>query len=56
VLQGDATDPSTLAPLLAGHDAVVSASQFQTSDVNALIAAVKKAGVNSDSVATSDRR
>jgi putative NADH-flavin reductase len=43
--QGDATQPAALAPLLAGHDAVVSASRFQTSDATALIAAVKTAGV-----------
>jgi len=42
---GDATQPSSLAPLIAGHDAVVSASRFETSDPSALIAAVKKAGV-----------
>jgi len=43
--QGDATQSLTLAPLLAGHDAVLSASRFQTSDANRLITAVKKAGV-----------
>lgn len=43
--QGDATKSLMLAPLLAGHDAVLSASRFQTSDANALITAVKKAGV-----------
>lgn len=43
--QGDATQPAALAPLLAEHDAVVSASRFQTSDATALIAAVKTAGV-----------
>jgi putative NADH-flavin reductase len=43
--QGDATQPSILAPLIAGHDAVLSASRFQTSDANALITAAKKAGV-----------
>lgn len=43
--QGDATQSLTLAPLLAGHDAVLSASRFQTSDANALITAVRKAGV-----------
>jgi len=43
--QGDATRSLTLAPLLAGHDAVLSASRFQTSDANGLITAVKKAGV-----------
>jgi putative NADH-flavin reductase len=45
VKAGDATDASALAPLLAGHDAVVSASRFQTSDATALVDAVKKAGV-----------
>jgi len=42
---GDATQPVQLAPLLAGHDAVISATRFQSSDPNALIAAVKQAGV-----------
>ena len=41
----DATTAPTLAPLLARHDAVVSASRFQTSDATALVDAVKKAGV-----------
>lgn len=46
VLQaGDATQPAWLAPLLAGHDVVISAMRFQSSDPNALIAAVKQAGV-----------
>jgi uncharacterized protein len=43
--EGDATQPSTLAPLIAGDDAVVSPSRFQTSDANALINAVKRSGV-----------
>ncbi len=43
--QGDATQSLMLASLLAGHDAVLSASRFQTSDANALITAVRKAGV-----------
>lgn len=43
--QGDATQPAILAPLIAGHDAVMSASRFQTSDANALINAMKNAGV-----------
>jgi putative NADH-flavin reductase len=42
---GDATQPTQLAALLAGHDAVISATRFQTSDPRALIAAVKQAGV-----------
>lgn len=45
VLQADATKPDSLAPCLVGQDAVISASRFVTSDANALIAAVKKAGV-----------
>src|ERR1700742_1817182 len=32
LVQGDANDPSTLAPLLAGHDAVISASRFDGAD------------------------
>ncbi|HXS04682.1 MAG TPA: NAD(P)-dependent oxidoreductase [Rhodanobacter sp.] len=43
---GDATRPAQLAPLLAGHDVVISAMRFQSSDPNALIAAVKQAGVH----------
>ncbi|HTO40257.1 MAG TPA: NAD(P)-dependent oxidoreductase [Rhizomicrobium sp.] len=45
ILQADATDPGSLAPHLVGHDAVISAARFVTSDANALIAAVKTAGV-----------
>ena len=45
IKQGDATQPAILAPLIAGHDAVMSASRFQTSDANALITAMKNAGV-----------
>ena len=29
IKQGDATQPEMLAPLIAGHDAVMSASRFQ---------------------------
>lgn len=43
--QGDATNPSSLIPLLAHHGAVISASRFQTSSADALIAAVKEAGI-----------
>ena len=43
--QGDANQPAQLAPLLAGHDAVLSALKFATSDAALLIAAVKQAGV-----------
>jgi uncharacterized protein len=42
---GDATEPTSLVPLLAGHDVVVSAMRFESSDPRALIAAVKQAGV-----------
>ena len=41
----DATDAARLAPLLAGHDAVISASNFVSSNAQALIAAIKQAGV-----------
>jgi len=42
---GDASEPTSLVPLLAGHDVVVSAMRFESSDPRALIAAVKQAGV-----------
>jgi uncharacterized protein len=45
VLQADATDPNSLAPRLKGNDAVISASRFVTSDADALVTAVKMAGV-----------
>jgi putative NADH-flavin reductase len=45
ILQADATDPDSLAPHLVGHDAVISASRFVTSDADALVSAVKTAGV-----------
>ena len=45
VVVADATKPDVLAPCLAGHDAVISASRFVSSDADALIAAVKMAGV-----------
>ncbi|MGH6704052.1 MAG: NAD(P)-dependent oxidoreductase [Bradyrhizobium sp.] len=45
VLQADATDKNSLAPRLVGNDAVISASRFVTSDADALVAAVKTAGV-----------
>ena len=41
----DADQPAQLAPLLAGHDAVISALKFATTDAETLIAAVKQAGV-----------
>ncbi|MBI3144691.1 MAG: NAD(P)-dependent oxidoreductase [Pseudogulbenkiania sp.] len=43
--QADATDPAALAPLLTGHDAVISASMFLSSNAASLISAVKEAGV-----------
>ncbi len=42
---GDVNQPAQLAPLLAGHDAVLSALKFATTDAASLIAAVKQAGV-----------
>ncbi|MFG1425517.1 NAD(P)-dependent oxidoreductase [Roseixanthobacter glucoisosaccharinicivorans] len=42
---GDARRVETLAPLLKGHDAVVSSIHFSDSDAAVLIAAVKAAGV-----------
>jgi putative NADH-flavin reductase len=45
VKTGDATDAAQLAPLLVGQDAVISASNFTSSDPKALITAVKQAGV-----------
>lgn len=45
VLQADATDPNSIAPRLVGGDAVISASRFVTSDADALVTAVKMAGV-----------
>lgn len=41
---GDANRPEQLA-LLTGHDAVLSATSFATTDAASLIAAVKQAGV-----------
>ncbi|MBP2299433.1 NAD(P)-dependent oxidoreductase [Azospirillum picis] len=45
VKAGDANKGETLVPLLAGHDAVVSAVMFLMSDAETLIGAVKRAGV-----------
>jgi putative NADH-flavin reductase len=42
---GDALRPDTLAPLLAGHDIVVSSIKFRMSNPNLLIEAVRKSGV-----------
>jgi putative NADH-flavin reductase len=41
----DADQPAQLAPLLAGHDAVISALKFAITDAAALITAVKQARV-----------
>lgn len=43
--QGDATDPDTMIPILAGHDAVISATRFVSTDAKPLLHAVKEAGV-----------
>jgi putative NADH-flavin reductase len=45
ILQADATNPDSLVPILTGHDAVISAARFVTSDADVLITAVKTAGV-----------
>ncbi|GAB3627691.1 3-beta hydroxysteroid dehydrogenase [Pandoraea terrae] len=45
VVAGDAAHPDALAPVLARHDAVISAGRFATVDPVKLIAAVKAAGV-----------
>jgi uncharacterized protein len=42
---GDVHDKAGLAPLLAGHDAVISAVRFSASDPKLLIAAIKEARV-----------
>jgi hypothetical protein len=43
--RGNASDAAGLAPLLTGHDAVISATRFVSTDAGALIEAVKQAGV-----------
>jgi uncharacterized protein len=43
--KGDVTHPHDLAPLLKGHDAVVSAVRFSESPATNVIAAAKEAGV-----------
>lgn len=45
VKAGDANKAETLAPLLTGHDAVVSAVMFLMGDADSLIGAVKSSGV-----------
>jgi putative NADH-flavin reductase len=44
--QGDVADPASLAALLKGHDAVISAVRFAGVKPEQLIAAVKQSGVN----------
>jgi len=41
----DATDAARLAPVLSGHDAVISAARFVSSDARALLDATRRAGV-----------
>ena len=43
--KGDVTDPKGLAPLLAGHDVVISAVRFSESPADNVIGATKSAGV-----------
>ena len=45
VKEGDASDPGALSALVSGHDAVVSALRFASSDPRELIDAVKASGV-----------
>jgi putative NADH-flavin reductase len=44
-VKGDVFDKDSLARLLAGHDAVISAVHFTASDPQVLLAAVKQSGV-----------
>jgi len=43
--RGDINDEARLAQLLGGHDAVISAVRFQSTDAQSLIEAVKRAGI-----------
>ncbi|HEX4113613.1 MAG TPA: NAD(P)-dependent oxidoreductase [Stellaceae bacterium] len=43
--KGDVTKPDALAPLLAGHDLVISAVRFSQSPVDNILDATKRAGV-----------
>ncbi|OZI77052.1 NAD(P)-dependent oxidoreductase [Bordetella genomosp. 12] len=45
VVPGDASAPAALAPLLAGHAAVISAGRFVSMEADALLAAVRQARV-----------
>jgi putative NADH-flavin reductase len=42
--RGDTSQPAALAQQLAGHDAVISAARFVTTEASDIIAAVKQAG------------
>lgn len=42
---GDVNDAAALAPLLAGHDAAISAVRFQATDPAAVLGALKQAGL-----------
>ena len=44
-VEGDIFDKDSLAKLIAGHDAVISAVHFTASDPQLLLAAVKQSGV-----------
>ena len=43
--KGDVTDPKALAPLLAGHDVVISAVKFSELPADNVVSATKGAGV-----------
>lgn len=43
---GDINEPQAAAPLLAGHDAVICAVRFATTNAANVLGAVKRAGVN----------
>ncbi|HEV7776508.1 MAG TPA: NAD(P)-dependent oxidoreductase [Luteibacter sp.] len=45
LVAGDANAPEALAPLLAGHDAVISSIHFTVTDPHKLIGAVRHSGV-----------
>lgn len=44
-VQADANDPAALAEAIGGHDAVMLAGRFVSTDPAAILAAVKRAGV-----------
>jgi len=45
VKEGDVKDEAKLAQLLRGHDVVIHSVKFESTDVNSVIGATKKAGV-----------